>query len=154
MTLFSSGQTWSAFCGVNQSEFETHLTDTLDKREYVYERNEGTGSFMLGREPSAIYDVDTPDGDVRITVLFASGDPMLRFFSSFRTGGDESLEGVCVVKVRYDAPGAERHVRDILDQTAESLPRDPASLGHHPRFRLAPVARWRTKRKWRRWHDK
>jgi hypothetical protein len=153
MGLLSSGRTWSAFCGVSQSAFETHLSDAIDEMGYAYRRSEGQGSFMLGQEPSTIYAVDTVDGEMEITVFFASGDPMLRFFSSFRTGGDESLGDVCVVKVRYDDPAVERHVRNVLARTAESLPREPAAVGHHPRFRLAPIARWRTKRKWRRWLD-
>ncbi|WP_336021953.1 hypothetical protein [Halobellus salinisoli] len=153
MSLLSSAKTWSAFCGVSQSVFETHLSNALQATEYAHRRSEGDGSFMLGQEPSVIYAVDTPDGEATITVFFASGDPMLRFFSSFRTGGEESLGNVCVVKVRYEDPDVERHIRDVFARTAESLPKDPAAVGHHPRFRLAPIARWRTKRKWRRWLD-
>jgi hypothetical protein len=138
---------------VSQSTFETHLAAALSESGYDYERREGSGSFMLGQEPSAIYAVDTPDGEVTITVLFASGDPMLRFLSAFRTDGDDALGDVCVVKVRFDDDAAEPHVRTILDRTAASLPRDPTAVGHHPRFRLAPLARWRIRRQWRRWLD-
>ena len=152
MGLFSAGETWSSFCGVSQSTFEEHLAAALDDAGYDYERRDGEGSFMLGREPSGIYAVGTPDGEATITVLFASGDPMLRFLSSFRTDGDASLGDVCVVKVAFDG-AVEPHVRELLSRAAASLPRHPADVGHHPRFRLAPLARWRIRRQWRRWVD-
>jgi hypothetical protein len=153
MGLLSRGTQWSSFCGVSRSDFERALTDALAETELDYDRREGSGSFMLGGDASTVFDVETPDGAATITVHVASGDPMLRFLSSFRTGGEESLGDVCVVEVALDDSAAESRVRTLLSRVASSLPRDPASVGHHPRFRFAPIARWRIERKWNRWLD-
>ncbi|MFC6723254.1 hypothetical protein ACFQE1_02360 [Halobium palmae] len=152
-SLFGSRGTWSSFCGVDQSVFEEQLRAALDTSDYEYRREEGPGSFMLGQEASGRYTVDTPDGDVEIRVYYASGDPMLRFLSSFRSGGDEALGGVCVVRVRGADEGVEPHLRHVFSAVADRLPRAPDEVAHHPRFRIAPLARWRIRRQWRRWLD-
>lgn len=145
-------RTWSSFCGVDDDVFVDALRGALEELGIEFRTEDAPAAFMLGTESSTRFHATLADGDeVSIRVYHASGDPLLRMTMSLRAA-DDPLGGVCVVKTRYPVR-AEDEMQRIFAATIARLPSSPAAVEHHPRFRFAPIARWRIKRKWRRWTD-
>jgi hypothetical protein len=143
-------KSWRTFCGVDKEVFEEHLASTLKELSYEYEVREGPPSFILGDEPSSIYEIRAP-ANFTIKVFFASGDPILRSMYSF-FGTSDALRGVCLIEV-LTTKDSEPFAKRLLQGTIKKLPRKPWDLKHHPKFRTAPLALFIIKRRWKRWMD-
>lgn len=143
-------ESWKAFCGVTAEAFIEAFVASVEDDLRGLEREAAPGSFMLGAEESTRLIVPLAEGgELRVRVFPATADPLLRTMMSFRTAVDP-LGDISVVKVTYPNE-AEDAVTDLMARTIERLSRDPASVEHHPRFQFAPIAKWRIRRKWRRW---
>jgi hypothetical protein len=137
---------WTAYCGFGQSVAVDGLLASAADLGVETSVTETGRSLLHSSDPSKTVTVHA-DPEVDVRAIPVAGDPVFRFWNGI-LGRSEYADGVTLLRVRPYNDQTRSLVRELLAGVASGGPRAPWDLRNHPQFRIAPLLRWRTKRRW------
>lgn len=145
-----SHRLWRNFAGISQEEALTILKASLKEKGCSYSVKKDSGRMMLSTSASHSYNLTIMKPiNLQILIFEATADPFARLLTKMIGNLYKHYGGLCFFEISFlEGKQSKQLWAELAKVLAKKGTRTPWDVTHHPRFQMAFMLKFITKRRW------